>query len=243
MFYDELTMKNQMRILFFTLMAFLFFSRSEAGLLMTYHQLALKDLDEMNELVNGKIKESKKTRSGKVVPLKEGLQAVFSRPNEDGMVAKVYFPLRSELERLDSLEKIYRDLTDEAMNALQNTKNFKADVQVTYAIFLENLIAEFKPLIKDDGFEKKTIEKIAKASIELTKEALKERKRRLMKEGESPSVLAELVLKQAEEKKAEAPPAAESKPSTAAPVAKPAEQKVDPSVVPDQEFEADEKSK
>jgi transcriptional regulator with XRE-family HTH domain len=62
-----------------------------------------------------------------------------------------------------------------------------------------------------------TIEKIAKASIELTKDALKERKRRLMKEGESPSVIAVTVLKNIEEEKKAA---AEAKAAAAAAEAK-----------------------
>lgn len=194
-------MKNTFLISVLT--SFFFAVTAQAGLLMTYHQLTLKDLDEMTELVSAKIKESKKSSSGKIIPLREAMQAVFSRPNEDGMIIKVYSPLKTQLDRLDSLEKVYRDLTDEALHALRNNKNFKADVQVTYAIFLENLISEFKPLASEPGFERKTLEKIASASVELTKEALKERKRRLMKEGESPSVLATLALKQLDEKKAE----------------------------------------
>ena len=187
------------KILFF---AVLFATiNSSAGLLLTYHQLTLKDLDEMNEFVNSKLKESKKSSVGKVIPLREGLQAVFSRPNDDGMVAKVYTPLRNELDRLNALEKAYKDLVEEALHALKNNQNFKPDVQVSYAIFLENLIAEFKPLSREISFERSMIEKIANASVELTKEALKERKRRLMKEGESPSVIAKTVLKNIEEEK------------------------------------------
>jgi len=186
-------MKN--RILFLICIGFFLCSTASAGLLLTYHQLALKDLDQMNDLVNAKIKEAKKSSSGKAVPLKEALQAVFSRPNQDGMIGKVFAPLRNELERLDAFEKVVKDLTDEALHALSNTKNFKPDVQVTYAFFLENLISEFKPLVQDSGFEKKMIEKIANSGVQLTKEALKERKRRLMTEGASPSDLATETLK------------------------------------------------
>lgn len=196
-----------------------------------YHQLALKDLDQMNDFVNSKIKESKKSSSGKIIPLREGLQAVFSRPNEDGMIAKVYVPLRNELDRHSSLEKSYKDLIDEALYALKNTKNFKADVQVSYAIFLENILSEFKPLAGEVGFERKMIEKIAQASVQLSKDALKERKRRLMKEGESPSVLAELVLKSADQEKK----AREEKKS--------AEVVIDKTVVPGKEFDLENKPK
>src|SRR4051794_25124713 len=83
-----------------SLIAFVIFvaAQASAGLLFKYHQLVVKDLDQMNALVSDKIKESKKSYAGKVVPLKEALQAVLSRPNEDSMLDKVLPPLRAELE-------------------------------------------------------------------------------------------------------------------------------------------------
>jgi hypothetical protein len=57
-------------------MVSLFCLNAQAGLLFNYSQLATKDLDEMNQLVNDKISESKKAYSGKNVPLKEALQAI-----------------------------------------------------------------------------------------------------------------------------------------------------------------------
>lgn len=166
----------------------------QAGLLMPYHKLVLKDLDQMNELVSQKIKESKKSSSGKIVPLKEGLQAVLARPNEDGMVEKVLSPLKNELEDQDAWEKALGELTDEALNALRNSKNFKADVQVSYSLFLENLMAELKPLARTEGFERSLLEKIRDAKVELSKEAQRERKLRLMKSPVSPSEVAKLLL-------------------------------------------------
>lgn len=161
---------------------------------MTYNQLALKDLDQMTALARSKIKEAKKSSDGKIVPLKEALQAVFSRPNEDGLISKVYPLLRFELERIDGLEKAFTDLTKEAIDALKNTKNFTPKAQVTYFIFLENLILEFKPLLKNEDYEKTLVEKVAAAEIKLTPEAVKERQLRVMKKSVSPSDLATSVL-------------------------------------------------
>lgn len=184
--------------------------KGQAGLLMTYNQLALKDLDQMTTLARSKINEAKKSSDGKIVPLKEGLQAVFSRPNEDGLIAKVYPLLRSELERIDGLEKAFTDLTKEAINALKNPKNFNPKAQVTYSIFLENLVLEFKPLLKNNEYEKTLVEKIAAAGIELSREAVKEHQLRVMKKSTSPSDLASAVLK---ELKTEEEKAAKDKPA------------------------------
>ncbi len=170
-------------------------SVSQAGLLLTYHQLALKDLDQMNELVIAKIKESKKSYSGKIVPLKEALQAVLGRPDEDNMVDKVLSPLKSELEGHDAWEKSLKELATESINALKNSKNFKADVQVTYQVFMENLLAQLKPDLGTASFETKLVEKIRDAKISISKEAQNERKLRMMKSTVSVSEIADMLLK------------------------------------------------
>ncbi|MFN9068148.1 MAG: hypothetical protein ACK5V3_13030, partial [Bdellovibrionales bacterium] len=63
-------------------MSFFVGSQCWAGLLYTYNQLVLMELDQMNKLVQEKIKESKKA-DAKIVPLKEGFQAVLARPDQD----------------------------------------------------------------------------------------------------------------------------------------------------------------
>lgn len=200
--------ERDMKALFVTI---IFALNSQAGLLYTYNQLTLKDVDQMNALVKNKLKESKGAGSGKVVPIKEGLQAIFSRPNSDDMIEKISAPLRAALEQEDATEKVFGDLITEAINALTNTRNFKKEVQVTYAIFLENIISEFKPNLRKENFEYKMVKRIADSSIELTKDAQKDRKLRMMRESTSPSVIAKKVLEDFEEK-LKVPPANEAEP-------------------------------
>jgi hypothetical protein len=178
-----------------------FYAKSQAGLIFNYSQLALKDLDQMSAFVQSKVQESKKTTESKWVPLKEGLQAVYSRPNEDEMIEKVVAPLRNSLNDLESWEKTISQLTDEAINALKNPKAFKPVVQVTYITFLQNLIGEVKPFIKDVGFEKSIIERVRDAKIEISQEASNEARVRSMKSLVSPSKLAQNVLESGKLKK------------------------------------------
>lgn len=185
-------MKNAKRLLTFA--TFVFCLQAQAGLLFNYSQLALKDLDQMNKLVRDKVQESKKSSSGKVVPLKEALQAVYSRPNDDDLIDKVVTPLRTNLDESEAWEKTLSQLTDEAINALKNPKAFKPVVQMTYVIFLENMLAEVKPYIKNNGFERELVERVRKADIQVTKEAVNERKLRTMKGTVSPSEIAAKVL-------------------------------------------------
>lgn len=165
-----------------------------AGLLFNYSQLTLKDLDQMNQLVSDKLKESRKSTDGKTVPLKEALQAVFSRPDRDGIIDKVVGPLRTSLDAEDAWEDVLTKLTAEAINALKNPKAFKPVVQVTYHIFLENLLAEMKPYLGSEGFEKSIASQIRDAKIVVSKEAMSERKVRTMQESISPSELADKLL-------------------------------------------------
>lgn len=201
-------------------------SNAWAGLLFNYHALTTKDLDQMNKLVADKIKESKKSSNGRSVPLKEALQAVYSRPNNDAMIEKVAGPLKTQLEDLDVYEKTMKDLTQEAINALKNPKNFKAPVQVTYAYFLENILEQMRSSIQDDGFEKKIIESIAEANVSLSKEALNDRNLGPMRETNSPSAIAKELLAKAKAQAAVPPPPAEPMPSPEVPApAEPAKKK------------------
>jgi len=167
-------------------------SASSAGLLYNYSQLTLKDLDQMNALAKKKVQEFKK--EGAIEILKEAVQAVYARPNDDGMVEKVITPLRTELEAQEQWEAVMDALVQEAIGALKNPKAFKPVVQNTYAIFLENLIADFKPFAEREGYERRVLRTIRDAKIEISKEAVNERKLRTMKNHKSPSEIAEQVL-------------------------------------------------
>jgi len=195
-----------------------------AGLMFNYSQLALKDLDQMSKIVKDKVTESNKSRGAKAVPLKEGLQAVFCRPNEDGLIEKIVSPLKNGLDELDSWESSLKQLVKEAIGALKNPKAFKPVVQVTYLVFLENLISEIKPRAQL-AFEASLLKQIESAQIVLTPQAKNERILRMMKETRSPSEIAADVLKAAEEaQKAEsanpAPKSGAGEPAPAAGVEK-----------------------
>lgn len=194
---------------------FLFVSQQAmAGLLFTYNQLIVMELDQLTKLVQDKVKESKKA-DARIVPLKEGIQAILSRPDQDRMIEKVMGPLRAEMIELGQYERAMTQLTEEALNALTNTRNFKPAVQVTYLFFLENLMADMKPVLKSgDSFEKKLLQKISKANIQITKPATNDLAVRGFSDKKSPSevaaqILEDLKLKEEDEAKAKATPEAE----------------------------------
>lgn len=193
-----------MKILILTLLLTVFaIQHSNAGLLYTYNQLTVMELDQLNQLVQDKIKESKKS-DAKMVPLKEAIQALYARPDQDRMFEKVAGPLRNELIELGQYERAITQLTEEALNALTNTRNFKPQVQVTYLVFLENLMADLKPALKPENkFEKGLVEKIKKAKIKITKPAQNDLVTRGFSEKKSPSEVAEILLSEIKDKEAE----------------------------------------
>lgn len=182
--------------------SFLFLSQTvKAGLIFNYSQLALKDLEQMSKLIQTKIEEARKSGGNKVIPLKEGLQAVYSRSNEDFMIEKILSPLKNELEEHNAWEKSIQDLVKEAIGALKNPKAFQPTIQITYIIFLENMMAEMRPRIGQE-FENKIVKKIRDAKIEVTKAADTERRLRVMKGASSPSDIANTILTEFEEAQA-----------------------------------------
>lgn len=187
-------------------------SIAQAGLLFNYAQLRIKDLDEMAKIVSSKVAESERAKGSSFVPLKEAIQAVYARPNEDFMIEKVVGPVKNALEDMGEYERVMRDLTTEAIGAIKNPKAFRPIIQVTYVVFLENIIAEFKPRLNQE-LERSVLQQIRDAKIDVSKAARDERYTRVIKETISPSELAEEVLAEYEKQKAEAEKAsaAESK--------------------------------
>jgi len=191
-------MQSKSRKYIVVLVTLLLGSFAHAGLLYPYNRLALKDLDQMNKLIQDKIQESRRSKGDQTIPLKEALQAIYARPNEDFMIEKILSPVRNELEEHDAFESSMRALTKEALGALNNPRPFSAVVQVTYAIFLENVVAEYRPKASET-FEREILEQIRKGNVKITKEAANERRLRMMKNTLSPSELAEQALKEYED--------------------------------------------
>lgn len=185
-------------VLFGFVLACLTAQTSFAGLLYQYSELSLKDLDQMSKIVQNKINESRAASGDQVIPLKEALQAVYSRSNEDFMIEKIISPLKNELDEQEAWESSLQELTKEAIGALKNPKAFKPITQVTYIVFLENVLSELKPKV-NEKFENSIIDTIAKAKISVTKAAADERQLRVMKATTSPSEIAQDILKQAKE--------------------------------------------
>ena len=162
---------------------------------MSYSRVQLLDLDQMSELMQQKVKLFKSSNS--LQPLQQGLEICLSRPDEDGLLDKVISIVKNPLDDNDAWESSIEELVNKSIGMLKNNGVHPTD-QVTSAVILENIIAEFKPSFfkqyQSPGFETRIIERIASADIEFSKAAQSERKLNLMRSTSSPSAIAQRLI-------------------------------------------------
>ena len=162
---------------------------------LSYSRLQIMDLDQMSDMMQQKVRQFKSTNS--LGPLQEGLQICLSRPDEDGLLEKVISIIKNPLEDNDAWESTIEEIVTNSIRLLKLESAHPSD-QVTSAVVLENIIAEFKPSFfkqyLSPAFETRIIERIATAEIEFSKAALSERKLNLMRSTSPPSAIAQKLI-------------------------------------------------
>lgn len=167
----------------------------ESQFFYTYSKLQLLDLDQMNEVIQGKLENYKSTDNAEF--LLDAIKICFSRPDGDSLVEKLIDKIRFSTDSGENWEKAVETLTLRAIDELKIQTAAPVD-QVTYLILLDNLISEFKPEFirqyQRPGFETRLIEKIAAAKIEVSPLAVSEIRLNLMTSVSSPSHLAQFLI-------------------------------------------------
>lgn len=167
----------------------------KSRLVYTYAKLQLLELDQMNELIQGKVDKYLETRNKEL--LMDAVRICLSRPNGDSLVEKTFDSIRYRANSSDSWESAVEVLTQWAISELKAETTAAVD-QVTYLIMLENLIVEFKQEFirqyKSPKFETRIFERIAAANIIVSKAAYNESSLNLMADAKSPSALAQTLI-------------------------------------------------
>ncbi len=178
-------------ILFFSL----FSLGAYAKVPYTFSQLALRDLDEMNKMIEDRKKESLKDKI--TMPLREAMVIILSRPDEDTMVYKIMPVLQTELEKYDLFEATFENVVDEAIKTLKEMKSSppKSDLPqlATYVVILENSLSELRAK-KDEEFNKRVLAKIRDAKLDIPKSVMDQLRMGPMKSVENPSEIAKKIL-------------------------------------------------
>ena len=164
-----------------------------------YKQLKLLEIDEMFTIVDKKVAQFKKTNN--VDFIEEALEACLSRPDDDNVLEKTMAQLRLSANPSEVWEQAVENTVDKAITALTYEKTAAVD-QVTYIVLLQNLLLEYRHdlLTLDESlkFERRMIQKIIEARIQVSEEAKKESSLNLAMHLRSPSEVAKDVLKEAD---------------------------------------------
>ncbi len=169
-----------------------------------YTDLIIKDYDEMNNMVQTRIKKSKavgtKDRDGEgndgeaIELLRDALKLTFSRPNSDNMIAKLTPEIRRELLGYNAFEDTISSLAAEAIS-ISKDKNATVSQQSTALFVLENLLGEIRPEAQSNTDLRRVVERISDANLKISDEVMKDRKIRSMFKTDNPSHIAADILK------------------------------------------------
>lgn len=158
---------------------------------LNYKNLAILDYDQVNDLINEKIKDYQKYNNTQ--SLKEAALMVFSRPDTDGVVSKVLSLARSPLEDENIWESTLVQIVRQSVDRMKSDA-ISAEQQVTAGVVLENILSEIKPEYKKQydkgGIETDIVEFIVSQNPRYSQKANKDRALTLMKSNPSPGTLA-----------------------------------------------------
>lgn len=163
-----------------------------------YAELQIKNFDEMQTLVNARVKKAEGIANQNVSEakniLKDALQLIFSRPNSDNIVTKLVAPIRSTLKNIETYELTLDEIATSAISQAQSKKgNIKN--RATSFVVLANLMSELQPEVKSNPDIRKIFIKIRDAKIEVQDAVKSEmRMRAMLPAPTSPSAIATKVL-------------------------------------------------
>jgi hypothetical protein len=171
--------------------------REKSQLSYTPGQLRLMEVDEMNTLIGGHIREFKKSKDVKFA--EKALITALSRPDADNILDREMLMIENSFERPDEWENMVTTVIERAG---QNLKDKTCSVQdeVSYTIVLENILSQFRTEFNktdvNTDFELASIKKIADMDLEVSEAAYREAKLNAMSTLVSPSEIAERLLKE-----------------------------------------------
>jgi hypothetical protein len=172
-----------------------------------YNELAIKDYDEMNKMVQERVKKaravgvSEDDDTGNDAPaiefLRDALKLILSRPNTDNMIAKLNLEIRRELTAYSAYEDTMSSIMAEASDQLKNDKAATSQ-RATALYIIENALSETRPEAAKSEIFKSAITRIRDAKIKVPKDVIKELRLGSMVSPHDPSKRAGEILKSLE---------------------------------------------
>lgn len=181
-------------------------SSAEAKVQYDSTTLLLKNSDQVNAMLNEKIKAAHKLQAkqednedGEIAPepealeqLKDALRIALARPERDGARANLYGRVRRELVDVGALDQVLAELTEESLAELRVQSGPRKSA--TYVVILENMMWELKPQLAENSSYRKILERIRDAKISITGDTKMKNQLRSMSIVKSPSETATKFL-------------------------------------------------
>ncbi len=175
-----------------------------------FTELQIKDYDEMLQMVDDKIAQSKaaaikaqeeglEEEGDKlaVEKLREALTVVLSRPDKDNMVAKLFPGLKKELSNYQAFEGTMGSIVSQALFAVQN-ENLSLSSRSTAVFILENTLSEIKPLLSSNEGLMPSVKRIRDANLKISDKVKSHRKLTSMDSTPDLSKIAGKIYEEAE---------------------------------------------
>lgn len=169
-----------------------------------YSELGIKDYDEMNQMVQERVKKARELGNADdeesvddrqaIEILRDAMKLVLSRPNNDNMVAKLLPEIRRDLSGYSSYEDTLSSVVSEAIDTLKSTRASTSQ-RATSLFILENGLSEVRPEMLNNADLRRIVERVRDAKIEVPKEVVKELKLGGMWEAHNPSKQASEIIK------------------------------------------------
>lgn len=165
-----------------------------------YADLQMKNFEEMQSRINARIKQAELASSTNnkmaTVILRDALQLIFSRPNNDNMVSQLVPPVRTLLKNLEVYESTLNEISIDMIKEITNQKQ-KAQVRGTSLLVLNNLMSETKPEAKNNEAIRKIFIMIRDAKLKVADDVKGEMHLRSMLHAPpSPSDVAKKILEE-----------------------------------------------
>ncbi|MCB0355467.1 MAG: hypothetical protein KDD40_00580 [Bdellovibrionales bacterium] len=191
-------------------LSLIFFTFAAPAKLYKYNELEIKGYDELHKMVKALIQQAEtvdlqaQKEAEKQDPmaepdsteaiefLKEALRLIFSRPNKDNMVEKLLPEVRAELKSYSAFYDSIYDLVVEAVAGLG--QKIPVVYKSTYIFVLENVMSEFRPLLKSDKEIQKIFFYIRDSDVKVPDDVRLDRKLRSMFKSQNPSETAKTII-------------------------------------------------
>lgn len=168
-----------------------------------YNELMIKDYDEMLQMVQTLVKQSRQVGSQysdtaddaeAIAKLREAMKLILSRPNSDNMIAKLTPEVRRDLTGYGAYEDTMSILSVEGLDYIRNDKA-SVNSRATAVFLLENILSEVKPEAADNPEMRRIVQRIADAHISIPNDVRNDMKLGGMYNTQNPSDIAAGILK------------------------------------------------